>query len=62
MTNNAHKHLIKQISNHAIIALHWPSNDYTPLLDMIGDAKYVLIGEALTARTNFTAFAQVPSS
>lgn len=48
----AHSHLIQKIRNHAIALTGQPS-DYTPLLDMIGDAKYVLIGEATHGTEEF---------
>lgn len=48
----AHSHLIREIRNHAIALTSQPT-DYTPLLDMIGDAKYVLIGEATHGTEEF---------
>lgn len=52
MNTNAHSHLIKEIRRHAV-ALTGQPTDYTPLLDMIGDAKYVLIGEATHGTEEF---------
>lgn len=49
---NAHNHLIKEIRNHAIQITGQPA-DYTRLFDMIGDARYVLIGEATHGTEEF---------
>lgn len=48
----AHSHLIQEIRGSAIQLTGQPS-DYTPLLDMIGDARYVLIGEATHGTEEF---------
>lgn len=52
MPTNAHSHLINDIRGHAI-ALTGQPTDYTPLLDMIGEARYVLIGEATHGTEEF---------
>jgi erythromycin esterase-like protein len=52
MHSKAHSHLITEIRNHAIRLTGQPT-DYTALLDMIGDAKYVLIGEATHGSEEF---------
>ncbi len=48
----AHSHLIQEIRNNTIALTGQPA-DYTPLLDMIGDARYVLIGEATHGTDEF---------
>ena len=52
MPASAHSHLIGEIRNHAIALTGQPA-DYTPLFDMIGDAKVVLIGEATHGTDEF---------
>ena len=52
MNSSPHFRIIGEMRNHAI-ALNGQSTDYTPLLDMIGDAKYVLIGEATHGTDEF---------
>ena len=46
------KHLIHTIRNHTI-ALSGQESDYSPLLEMIGDARFVLIGEATHGTKEF---------
>jgi hypothetical protein len=41
----AYTHLIEEIRKNAI-ALSGKASDYTALCELIGDARYVLIGEA----------------
>jgi len=48
----AYSHLIKIVRDHAI-ALSGKSADYTGLLQMIGDARFVLIGEATHGSEEF---------
>ena len=52
MSAPAYSHLVEKIRNHAI-ALTGNSTDYTPLLQMIGDARFVLIGEATHGTDEF---------
>jgi erythromycin esterase-like protein len=49
---DAHENLINEIRNHSI-ALTGKPTDYTPLLDMIGDARFILIGEATHGTEEF---------
>lgn len=49
---NAHHHLVHTIRDHAIALTGQPS-DYTPLLEMIGDARFVFIGEATHGTEEF---------
>lgn len=50
--SDAHGKLVKEIRG-ASIALTGQPGDFTPLLEMIGDAKYVLIGEATHGTEDF---------
>ena len=52
MPTSAHSHLIDEIRGSAIRLTGQPS-DYSPLLEMIGDARYVLIGEATHGTDEF---------
>ncbi|HEU5046519.1 MAG TPA: erythromycin esterase family protein [Rickettsiales bacterium] len=52
MNIKAHSHLIQEIRNHAI-QLTGHAHDYTKLLEMIGDARFVLIGEATHGTDEF---------
>ncbi|MBN8530902.1 MAG: erythromycin esterase family protein [Alphaproteobacteria bacterium] len=49
---SAHDRLVREIRDAAIV-LRGAVSDYTPLLDMIGDARYVLIGEATHGTEEF---------
>ena len=49
---NPHSHLIEQIRNSAI-SLSGHATDYSPLLALIGDARFVLIGEATHGTEEF---------
>ena len=48
----AYSHLIEKVRNHAI-ALTGNTADYTALFEMIGDARFVLIGEATHGTDEF---------
>src|SRR5208283_2722891 len=48
----AYGHLVEKIRSHAI-ALTGNAADYAPLLQMIGDARFVLIGEATHGTDEF---------
>lgn len=48
----AHSHLVQEIRNHAI-ALTGKSGEYSALCEIIGDARYVLIGEATHGTEEF---------
>jgi erythromycin esterase-like protein len=48
----AHTHLIEDIRKHAI-ALSGQASDYTALCELVGDARYVLIGEATHGTEEF---------
>lgn len=52
MNQSVHNHLVQTIRNSSIQITGHPA-DYTPLLDMIGDARYVLIGEATHGTEEF---------
>lgn len=51
----AYEHLVRSIRDHAI-ALSGADADYMPLLDMIGDARFVLIGGATYGTDEFYRF------
>lgn len=52
MNSSAHNHLVQEIRKYVVQLTGQPA-DYTPLLSMINDARYVLIGEATHGTEEF---------